>query len=151
MVITKMTIRMATSMKLPLQIIRRTIFLLTICAGCGSADNAPSSPSPQGPAQSTSPQPGTSLQPAARPTVNAGGDQIVRLGDTVTLSGSSTTTEPHPSYFWQFVNVPSGSNVILLKSETLTPSFTPDRVGLYVISLTLVPGSSDEVIVEVSP
>jgi hypothetical protein len=142
-------------MKVPFQTIRcrlkLTIFLLTLCAGCGSADNAPVSPSPQTPAQSPSPQPGTSVQPAATPTVNAGGDQIVRLGSTVTLSGSSTPTEAHPSCLWQFVSVPSGSNVVLLKSETLTPSFTPDRVGLYVISLTLEAGPSDEVIVEVSP
>ena len=134
-----------------------TILLLSACGG-SSGDNAPGgTPPAQQPAQqpviplpAQQPAQQPVIPPAAMPTVNAGGDQIVRLGDSVTLSGSSTTTEAHPSYLWQFVSVPTGSNVVLADPTMLTPSFTPDRVGLYVISLTLSAGPSDQVTVEVS-
>jgi hypothetical protein len=73
----------------------------------------------------------------------------VKLGNPVTLSGSSTTTEPHPTYLWQFVSVPTGSGATLKDPATLTPTFSPDLTGLYVVSLTLDGGPNDSVSIDV--
>ena len=67
----------------------------------------------------------------------------------VTLSGSSTTTESHPNYLWQFISVPTGSSATLTEPTTLTPTFSPDLTGLYVVSLSLEGGPSDSVTIEV--
>jgi len=93
--------------------------------------------------------PPTPPQPASAPTVNAGPDQTVKLGTVVALSGSSTTTDDHPSYLWQFVSLPQGSGAMLADATTLTPTFTPDVTGIYVVSLSLEGGPSDSVTIEV--
>jgi hypothetical protein len=38
--------------------------------------------------------------PTATPIVNAGRDQTVHVGDVVSLTGSSTTTDAKPAYLW---------------------------------------------------
>jgi hypothetical protein len=81
--------------------------------------------------------------------VNAGPDQTVKLGTTVALSGSSTTTEDNPSYLWQFTNLPQGSGAAIKEPTTLTPTFTPDLTGLYIVKLTLDGAVSDSVTVDV--
>jgi len=81
--------------------------------------------------------------------VNAGPDQTVKLGTTVALSGSSTTTEDHPSYLWQFTSLPQGSGAAIKEPTTLTPTFTPDLTGLYIVKLTLDGAVSDSVTVDV--
>ncbi len=101
------------------------------------------------PLQRSHPEPTGSPPPALAYTVNAGPDQTVKLGTLVTLSGSSTTTESHPNYLWQFVSVPTGSGATLMDPTTLTPTFSPDLTGLYVVSLSLEGGPSDLVTIEV--
>ena len=71
------------------------------------------------------------------------------MGTVVALSGSSTTTEAHPKYLWQFLSLPQGSSATLKDATTLTPTFTPDVTGLYVVSLSLEGGPSDSVTIEV--
>jgi hypothetical protein len=65
------------------------------------------------------------------------------------LSGSSTTTESHPTYLWQFISLPAGSGATLKDPATLTPTFSPDLTGLYVVSLSLDGGPNDSVSIDV--
>ena len=127
------------------------ITMLLLLSGCmgDSATPPPPSPQTQQPASSPPVNPPTPPQPAPAPTVNAGPDQTVKLGTVVALTGSSTTTDDHPSYLWQFVSLPQGSTATLADATTLTPTFTPDVTGMYVVSLSLEGGPSDSVTIEV--
>jgi len=127
------------------------VTMLLLLSGCmgDSATPPPPSPQTQQPASSPPVNPPTPPQPAPAPTVNAGPDQTVKLGTVVALTGSSTTTDDHPSYLWQFVSLPQGSAATLADATTLTPTFTPDVTGMYVVSLSLEGGPSDSVTIEV--
>jgi hypothetical protein len=122
---------------------RALMILMLLLAGCTGGSSGGETPPPQ------AEQPASPPPPAPAPTVNAGPDQTVKLGSTVALSGSSTKTEDHPSYLWQFTSLPQGSGATLTDPATLTPHFTPDLVGLYVLRLTLDGAASDEVTIEV--
>jgi hypothetical protein len=120
---------------------RALIILMLLIEGCtGDGANPP-------PSTRETEQPASPSAPAL--TVNAGPDQTIKLGTIVTLSGSSSTTEPQPNYLWQFISVPTGSSATLKDPTTLTPTFSPDLTGLYVVSLSLEGGSSDSVTIEV--
>ena len=76
----------------------------------------------------------------AVPVADAGTGQTVHPRDTVTLdgSGSSDPEEDYPlSYSWQFASKPTGSTVILSGADTVSPSFTVDMLGDYVIELVV--------------
>lgn len=125
------------------------ILMLLLLAGCsGGSSGDALAPSPQG-EQPASPPPVTPPPPVVTPTVNAGPDQTVKMGTVVALSGSSTTTEAHPKYLWQFLSLPQGSSATLKDATTLTPTFMPDVTGLYVVSLSQEGGPSDSVTIEV--
>ncbi len=94
-------------------------------------------------------KPVKSQSPKKNATVNAGGDQTVNVGDVVFLSGSSTTTDKKPEYTWQFVSLPAGSQATLDDPTILTPKFTADVIGLYVLNLVLNEGSFDQVQIDV--
>jgi hypothetical protein len=123
------------------------MLLIAACSGDG-ANPPPSTPQAEQPASPPMNPPIPPL-PAPAPTVNAGPDQTVKLGTTVALSGSSTTTEDHPSYLWQFTSLPQGSGATIQEPTTLTPTFTPDLTGLYIVKLTLDGAVSDSVTVDV--
>ena len=128
------------------------ILMLFMFAGCSGGSSGDAAPAPQAEPPASQPPvspPPETPPPAPAPTVNAGPDQTVKLGTTVALSGSSTTTEDNPSYLWQFTSLPQGSGATLTDSTTLTPHFTPDLVGLYVLRLTLDGAVSDAVTVDV--
>ena len=128
---------------------RALMILMLLFAGCsGGGSGDAMAPSPQA-EQPASPPPVTPPPPVVTPTVNAGPDQTVKLGTVVALSGSSTTTEPRPNYLWQFLSLPQGSSATLTDATTLTPTFTPDVTGLYIVSLSLEGGPSDSVTIEV--
>ena len=118
------------------------IALMLLIAGCSGdgANPPPSTPQTEQPASSP---------PAPAPNVNAGPDQTVKLGTAVALSGSSTTSDERPNYLWQFLSLPQGSGATLTDPTTLTPTFTPDLTGLYVVSFSLEGGPMDSVTIEV--
>ena len=77
------------------------------------------------------------------PVANAGADQSAYVGNTVTLDGSGSTDADGDSltYSWSFTNKPSGSTAILSDTTSVNPTFTVDKAGTYVVSLTVSDGS----------
>jgi hypothetical protein len=91
------------------------------------------------------------------PTANAGSDQLVVLGTTVTLNGSGSDPDGDSLTFsWTFASMPAGSGASLNGAQSQTPTFVPNVPGPYVVALTvsdaLGAGSPDTVqITAVSP
>lgn len=95
-----------------------------------------------------------SQEPAPKVTANAGADQEITLGETVSLDGSaSNTSDGKPlTYRWEIVKKPANSAVALSNTTDIKPSFVPDLVGEYQISLTVANGTlthTDEVTITV--
>ncbi len=79
------------------------------------------------------------------PTADAGPDQSALVGATVTLNGNgSDPSGLSLNYAWSFAARPAGSTASLSAANTADASFRPDRVGSYLLSLTVgdVYGSS---------
>lgn len=76
------------------------------------------------------------------PVANAGPDQTVQAGITVTLNGGgSNDVDGNPlTYQWSFVSVPTGSTAKLLNPATVMPAFVPDKAGQYVVQLLVNDG-----------
>jgi hypothetical protein len=95
--------------------------------------------------------------PDPPPTADAGQDQSVIVGMPVSLDGGSSSDPDgdYPLVFsWQISSAPDGSTVALNNPDSVTPSFTPDVPGTYVIALVVddsygVSGSPDQVVVTV--
>jgi hypothetical protein len=102
------------------------------------------------------------LGAACDPVAHGGDDQSVSLDATVTLDGSASTAcqDLQLSYTWTFLQVPDGS---ALDDSAFsdndaptasTPTFTPDAVGAYVVSLSVHDGvtesSADPMVITVS-
>ncbi|MGH9238521.1 MAG: PKD domain-containing protein, partial [Vicinamibacterales bacterium] len=89
------------------------------------------------------------------PTANAGADQATAgIGLPVVLdgSGSSDPDGDTLTYQWTIALAPEGSSAALGGSSTASPSFVPDRKGVYAIRLTVNDGTwsaADEVTVTV--
>jgi hypothetical protein len=85
--------------------------------------------------------------PNVPPNANAGVDMTINLGDTAVLNGSTSNDPDHGpqslTYLWSFVAVPTGSllaNGNISGADTVSPSFTPDVVGTYVLQLMVFDG-----------
>ena len=76
------------------------------------------------------------------PVANAGPDQAVTVGTTVTLdgSGSSDPQGQALTYRWFFVSQPAGSAATLGNPTTANPTFTPVWAGSYVVGLVVNDG-----------
>lgn len=77
------------------------------------------------------------------PVAQAGADQSVLLnGPAVVLdaSGSSDVDRDVITYQWTLLSRPAGSAVVLTGATTVSPTFTPDVVGPYVLSLVVSDG-----------
>lgn len=82
-----------------------------------------------------------------KPVANAGEDRAGILDNELQLDGSASTDADGDelTYQWRVVDAPDGSIAGLVDATSVTPSFTPDRHGLYVIELVVNDGriSSD--------
>ena len=87
----------------------------------------------------------TTAEINAAPVANAGTNQNVKLkspAEPVTLDGSfSSDANRDPLvYTWKFESVPPGSSATLSSTSAVRPTFTPDKVGSYVASLSVTDG-----------
>jgi hypothetical protein len=76
------------------------------------------------------------------PISNAGPNQTVTTGTTVTLNGSgSNDADGNPlTYLWSFVSIPAGSSASLTGPTTVKPTFLADKTGQYVAQLIVNDG-----------
>jgi len=72
------------------------------------------------------------------PSANAGTDQTVHAGSSVSLNGSGSVDpqDNYPlSYTWNIVSAPSGSGAALTDGSAVNPSLTTDVTGDYTLQL----------------
>jgi hypothetical protein len=87
------------------------------------------------------------------PVANAGSDQSVFTGGVATLTGAASSDPDGDvlTYRWAFTSVPAGSAATLSGTSSVAASFTADRIGAFVLSLTVTDptgaASSDSVTV----
>ena len=79
------------------------------------------------------------------PVSIAGDDQSVTLGSLVTLDGSASYDVNGDTiiYSWSMISKPDGSSATLLNTTSVSPSFTADINGTYVIKLSVNDGILD--------
>jgi hypothetical protein len=77
------------------------------------------------------------------PVANAGTAQNVVTGSVVSMNGTASNDANGDTltYLWSFTSKPSGSTASLSSSTSATPTFTADKAGSYVLSLTVNDGS----------
>ncbi len=81
--------------------------------------------------------------PNTPPVANAGIDQNVNIGADVTLNGSASSDAEGDelTYQWSFVSKPDGSTATLSDINIVTPTFTVDKSGDYIIQLIVNDGT----------
>jgi len=93
----------------------------------------------------------TATTPNVPPNANAGNDININLGGEAVLDASASNDPDHGpeslTYLWTFVSVPAGSqlnNNSILGANTISPSFTPDVAGVYVLQLMAFDGKDTD-------
>ena len=80
------------------------------------------------------------VNPTIAPVANAGPDQSVRPGTSVTLDGSHSFDPQGQTpllFAWTITAKPAGSVATLIGADTSAPSFIPDILGNYTIQLVV--------------
>ncbi|HEX7120193.1 MAG TPA: PKD domain-containing protein [Longimicrobiales bacterium] len=109
---------------------RAILALLFLAAACGDDGSGPTEPPIENDA----------------PIADAGGDQEVVVGATVTLdgSGSSDPDGDAITYAWSLVSTPSGSAATLSGATASAPSFVADVAGTYTVELSVSDGAASD-------
>ncbi len=78
-------------------------------------------------------------EPKAEVTADAGSDQTVQIGQTVTLNGADSKDSKGTdlSYSWTFTAKPNGSTAALANTKQAKPTFVADLPGEYEVELTV--------------
>jgi hypothetical protein len=76
------------------------------------------------------------------PVANAGVAQNVTTGSVVTLTGAGSTDANGDtlSYIWSFASRPTSSTAVLSATSAVSPTFTADLAGTYVVNLLVNDG-----------
>ncbi len=109
-------------------LLRKNIFsYLTLLSSLIWLTSCPKDPEPNKP------------EPKAEVTANAGTDQSVKVGDTVTLDGSESEDSKGTdlTYSWAFTSRPNGSTAALTNASKEKPTFVADVAGDYEVELTV--------------
>jgi predicted aspartyl protease len=79
------------------------------------------------------------------PMASAGPDQNIATTSVVTLNGnaSSDADVDAISYSWSLTTVPSGSDALLVNTTNVSPTFTADIDGSYIVQLIVNDGTID--------
>lgn len=123
----------ATSGSEPLTVTANSAYTLT-CVGAGGSGQALASV--------------TATITNVAPVANAGADQSLLVGTTVTLDGSgSTDVNGDPlSYQWTLTAVPAGSRAALTSGTSVRPTFVADLVGSFTASLVVSDGKANSAV-----
>lgn len=83
-----------------------------------------------------------SVSEGTLPTAVAGEDQSITQGEVVTLDGSGSFDSGgrNLQYMWSVASSPEGSTALILEPTSISPAFTPDLSGNYLISLVVDSG-----------
>lgn len=78
------------------------------------------------------------------PTAEAGFGQAVTVGSVVRLDGSRSSDPDGDalSYAWTLSRKPGGSTAVLVGGTTVSPSFTADAAGEYLVELVVSDGTA---------
>ena len=78
------------------------------------------------------------------PVADAGPDQSVQLGNTVTLNGSGSFDSDGDllTFFWTLSSTPAGSSAVLSDPTAVMPTFNADLPGVYVAELVVDDGEA---------
>lgn len=81
------------------------------------------------------------------PVANAGPDQNLTTGDTVTLNGSASSDINNDSltYQWTITGRPAGSSAALSDAAAVNPTFIADVAGTYTVRLVVNDGQTDSI------
>lgn len=90
-------------------------------------------------------EPDNNAESNAAPVANAGDNQATVVGSLVNIdgSGSSDSDSDALTYSWSFISKPEGSLAFLSNYNAVSPAFTADVVGGYVLGLVVNDGKED--------
>jgi hypothetical protein len=113
------------------------LYVVTLIVNDGTSDSAQDSASITASLKQAAPN--------ALPTANAGPNQVVPVGTTVTLAGGTSSDADHEplTYQWSMISSPVGSLAALSDPKVVNPRFVADRAGTYSVVLRVSDGKAD--------